>query len=59
MLFTHISGAVELEKLTLKKDALRKLKLPIEVKAGEKVGSGILCVYICISMVVCPGGYCH
>ncbi len=27
-------GAVELEKLTLKKDALHKLKLPIEVKAG-------------------------
>ena len=48
MLFTHISGAVELEKLTLKKDALRKLKLPIEVKAGEKWVRAF-CVYIYVS----------
>ena len=27
-------GAVELEKLPLKKDALKKLNLPIEVKSG-------------------------
>lgn len=27
-------GAVELEKLPLKKDALRKLKLPFDIKSG-------------------------
>ena len=34
-IYVYLIGAVELEKLTLKKDALRKLKLPVEVKAGE------------------------
>lgn len=29
------AGAVELEKLPLKKDALKKLKLPIDIKSGE------------------------
>ena len=28
-------GAVELEKLPLKKDALKKLKLPFDIKSGE------------------------
>lgn len=32
-LFT--AGAVELEKLPLKRDALKKLKLPVEVKSGN------------------------
>ena len=31
---TVLLGAVELEKLPLKKDALKKLNLPIEVKSG-------------------------
>ena len=31
---THFSGAVELEKLPLKKDALKKLKLPVDIKSG-------------------------
>ena len=30
------AGAVELEKLPLKKDALRKLKLPFDIKSGEE-----------------------
>ena len=34
MKFVTCLGAVELEKLPLKKDALKKLKLPIEVKSG-------------------------
>ena len=34
MLFLS-AGAVELEKLPLKKDALKKLKLPFDVKSGE------------------------
>lgn len=29
-----LSGAVELEKLPLKKDALKKLKLPVDIKSG-------------------------
>lgn len=29
-----LSGAVELENLPLKKDALKELELPFEVKAG-------------------------
>ena len=29
------AGAVELEKLPLKRDALKKLKLPIDIKSGE------------------------
>lgn len=32
----HSSGAVELENLPLRKDALREFDLPFEVKAGEK-----------------------
>ena len=31
-----MQGAVELEKLPLKKDALKKLKLPIDIKSGEQ-----------------------
>lgn len=31
----HSSGAVELENLPLRKDALREFDLPFEVKAGE------------------------
>lgn len=34
-LFIYISGAVELENLPLRKDALREFDLPFEVKAGE------------------------
>ena len=30
-----IAGAVELENLPLKKDALKSLDLPLEVKAGK------------------------
>ena len=30
-----LQGAVELENLPLKKDALRKLAMPIEVKTGQ------------------------
>ena len=38
-LTVHFSGAVELEKLTLKRDALKKLRLPIEIKAGRSVNT--------------------
>lgn len=31
---SSLSGAVELEKLPLKKDALKKLKLPVDIKSG-------------------------
>ena len=31
---SFLSGAVELEKLPLKKDALKKLKLPVDIKSG-------------------------
>jgi vacuolar protein sorting-associated protein 13D len=30
----HVTGAVELENLPLKKDALKSLDLPLEVKSG-------------------------
>ena len=39
-------GAVELEKLTLKKDAFRKLRLPIEIKAGEYITVTIIIVLL-------------
>ena len=32
----YMLGAVELEKLPLKKDAFKKLKLPIDVKSGKQ-----------------------
>ncbi len=35
MMLYDITGAVELEKLPLKKDALKKLKLPVDIKSGE------------------------
>jgi len=35
------AGAVELEKLPLKKDALRKLQLPFDVKSGEDTARGL------------------
>ena len=40
--FSHVSGcrstgAVELENLPLRKDALREFDLPFEVKAGETI----------------------
>ena len=48
----RVVGAVELENLLLKKDALKKLNLPIEVKFGEKQrclfdsrGWNFCCVY--------------
>lgn len=39
------AGAVELEKLVLKKDALHKLRLPIEVRAGQEVIK-LVCVFV-------------
>ncbi len=33
----HISGEIELENLPLKRDALRKLDLPLEVKSGTSL----------------------
>lgn len=36
-----ILGAVELEKLPLKKDALRKLKLPFDIKSGGWLDSHV------------------
>ena len=43
------AGAVELEKLTLRRDALRKLKLPVEVKSGiyeEGWGTTVPCIFL-------------
>lgn len=34
-MFMYVPGAVELENLPLRKDALREFELPFEVKAGE------------------------
>ena len=34
MVLCTSTGAVELEKLPLKKDALKKLKLPFDIKSG-------------------------
>ena len=36
-MFVLSSGAVELENLPLRKDALKNLDLPIEVKSGKSI----------------------
>lgn len=43
------TGAVELEKLTLKRDALKKLRLPIEIRAGQITH----CTLVCVCVRVC------
>ena len=51
-------GAVELEKLTLKKDAFRKLRLPIEIKAGEYITVTIIIVASLYQLLLpCSTGY--
>ena len=55
-----LSGAVELEKLPLKKDALKKLKLPVDIKSGtvqlklvvrlQAVASGMKPVFILLCL---------
>jgi vacuolar protein sorting-associated protein 13D len=44
-LFCLFSGAVELENLPLKKDALKHLDLPIQVKSGSEYHiNSLVCV---------------
>lgn len=46
LLFCLFSGAVELENLPLKKDALKYLDLPLQVKSGSDYDiNSLLCVW--------------